>query len=307
MTNLPDVGLSARVPSLDLTSFGPELDELQGYGVTSVEIPTFDMDIVIGAKILRDRLALLKSTCADRGLVYSVHGPLSLNLMDEPWRLPHHMKVLRASLEVAAELGAENYVLHGGLMRQQQATGVEDGYARQREALAQAGDIARDLGLYICVETMFAGYHGMNVTASPARLAQELAALAHPNVAATLDVSHAYLKLTYDGRREDFLAELAVLSPWARHVHLHDSFGLQDDIWMYNDSERVVYGHGDLHLPMGWGDIPWSAIMAGCAFPRGAVFNLEMKPRFWHAVPESVAAAKALAAKARLVAPPLAV
>jgi hypothetical protein len=32
----------------------------------------------------------------------------------------------------------------------------------------------------------------------------------------------------------------------------------------YTTSERIAFGQGDLHLPMGWGDIPWAEILPAC-------------------------------------------
>ena len=69
---------------------------------------------------------------------------------------------------------------------------------------------------------------------------------------------------------------------------------------MYSDSERVAYGHGDLHLPVGWGDIPWDNILETCIFPSGVVFNIELNPRFWHLARECVEATRVLAGKARV-------
>ena len=54
---------------------------------------------------------------------------------------------LAASLEAAAELACEHYVLHGGAMGVIQHDGLEDAYARQREWLVRAGDLARSLGI----------------------------------------------------------------------------------------------------------------------------------------------------------------
>ena len=53
------------------------------------------------------------------------------------------MEVLEASLEVAAEVGAGNYVIHSGLIRTQQGDGIEAAYGRQREWLSRAGEVAR--------------------------------------------------------------------------------------------------------------------------------------------------------------------
>ena len=292
-------GISAHKRANDLSDFGAELDMIEALGVEFVELPTYDMDIVVGGRIRQPQLKRLKTACAGRSVGYSAHGPLAINFMDEAWRLPRHMEVLKASLEVAAEVGAENYVIHSGLVHTQQGAGVEAAYERQREWLSRGGDLARGLGLVLCVDTLFAGYKGEGHASSPSRLAAELAAIDHPNVLATLDFSHAYLKLDFDGRREDFVEEIKALAPFSRHLHVHDSFGRQDDIWMFTEGERLAYGHGDLHLPVGWGDIPWETLMAECEFPEGVLFNIELKDRYWYAAQECVDATKALAAAAR--------
>jgi sugar phosphate isomerase/epimerase len=294
-------GISAHKRANDLSDFGAELDMIGALGVESIELPTYDMDLVVGGKVRQPQLARLKAACAGRSAAFSVHGPLGINFMDEAWRLPRHIEVLEASLEVAAEVGAENYVIHSGLAPTQQGAGIEAAYARQREWLARGGDLARQHGLILCVETLFAGYKGEGHASSPSRLAAELAAIDHPNVLATLDFSHAYIKLDFDGRRDDLVEELKALAPWSKHLHMHDSFGRQDDIWCYSEGERMAYGHGDLHLPVGWGDIPWDRIIAECEFPEGVVFNIELKERYWYAAQECVDATKALAVQARTV------
>ena len=293
-------GISAHKRADDLSDLDAELDMIEALGVETIELPTYDMDIVVGGRIRRPQLEALKRAVAGRDIGFSVHGPLSINFMDEAYRLPRHFEVLQASLEVAAEVGAENYVIHSGLTPRQQGDGIEAAYGRQREWLAKAGDVARQNGLYLCVETLFAGFDGRGYASTPMRLARELAAISHPSVMATLDFSHSYLKLDFDGRRGDFVEEVKELAPYARHLHVHDSFGRQDDIWMFTEGERLAYGHGDLHLPVGWGDIPWETLMDECTFPEGAVFNIELKQRYWYAAQETVDATKALAAKARV-------
>lgn len=295
-------GISAHKRLNDLSDFSAELDMIEALGVESVELPTYDMDIVVGGRIRRPQLEALQRACAGRSVGYSVHGPLAINFMDEPYRLPRHLEVLEASLEVAASIGAQNYVLHAGLVATQQAAGIEAAYERQRTFLAKAGDVARQHGLVLCVETLFAGFDGKQQTASPKRLAEELALIAHPHVMATIDFSHAYLKLDFDGRRDAFLEEVAALAPFARHLHLHDSFGRQDDIWMFTEGEMLAYGHGDLHLPVGWGDIPFPALMQVCRFAPGVVFNIELNQRYWYAAKACVDATKALAEKAQTTA-----
>lgn len=292
------VGISAHKRANDLSDFGAELDMIESLGVSSIELRAYDLDLVVGGRIYRPQLDALLRACRGRDILYSFHGPIGINLMDDPWRLPRHLEVLEASLEAAAEVGAEHYVMHSGHVVLQQGAGAEAAYDQQREALSRAGDMARQHGLILCVETIFADAKGGHV-ASPRRLAQELAAVGHDNVMATLDFGHAYLKLDFDGRRDAFVEEAAALAPFARHVHVHDGFGRQDDIWTHA-GERLAYGHGDLHLPVGWGDIPWQAMMAECMFPKGVMFNIELNKRYWHMAQDSVDATKALARQARI-------
>jgi sugar phosphate isomerase/epimerase len=294
-------GISAEKRRHDLSDFGAELDMIEKLGVESIELPTYDMDIVVGGRIRTGQLDALRRACASRTVSFTAHGPLAINFMDEPYRLQRHFDVLKPSLEVAAEVGATNYVLHAGMVKVQQADGIEDRYARQRELLHKAGDIAAALNISLCVESMYGEFEGNLHTPTPSRLAQELALVNHPNVAATLDFSHAYLWLDYIGHRSEFLAEIATLAPFAKHLHIHDSFGRQDDIYMYTEGERLAYGHGDLHLPVGWGDIPWDALLQQCTFADGVVFNIELNHRYWYVAQQCVDDTKKMAARAATV------
>jgi sugar phosphate isomerase/epimerase len=294
-------GISAEKRRHDLSDFAAELDTIEKLGVASIELPTYDMDIVIGSRIRPSQLEALKRACASRAVSFTTHGPLGINFMDEPYRLQRHFDVLKPSLEVAAEVGAINYVLHAGVATVQQADGIEDRYVRQRDFLSKAGDIAAALKINICVESMYGEFEGNLHTPTPIRLAQELAMVNHPNVAATLDFSHAYLWLDYIGRRADYVAEIATLAPFAKHLHIHDSFGRQDDIYMYTEGERLAYGHGDLHLPVGWGDIPWDALLQRCTFADDVVFNIELSHRYWYAAQQCVDDTKKMASKARTI------
>ncbi|SFL33468.1 sugar phosphate isomerase/epimerase family protein [Methylobacterium pseudosasicola] len=295
-------GISAPYPAGDLSDLSAILNRVEALGVETIELPTFAMDLVVGGRIRRPHLERLKQACAGRRVRFTVHGPLAINFFDDPARLGRHFEVLEASLEIAAEIGALHYVLHSGLAPVAETAILEGAYARQREWLARAGEVARGLGPLICVETMFGGHEGKVHSASPARLAAELAAIDHPYVRATLDVSHSFLRNGFQGG--DFVADIAALAPFANHLHVHDSFGRADAIWMYHESERLAFGHGDMHLPVGWGAIPWDALIDACTFPAGTVFNIELRPRYWYAVEECITATRALAARARTQAVP---
>jgi len=127
----------------------------------------------------------------------------------------------------------------------------------------------------------------------PSRLAREIEAIGHPNVKACLDFSHAALACAAQGA--DFLAEAKQLARVARHLHIHDSFGDPAQFWTFSRSERLALGLGDLHLPIGWGNIPWRRIMEEFTFLPDAIFNLELPSQYWFELSDSVGAVREMA------------
>jgi sugar phosphate isomerase/epimerase len=274
------------------------LDRAAALGVEIAELPLHALDLVIGARPLPGRIAAIRAICADRPLGYVLHGHLGINLMEEAHRIGLHLDVLRANIEVAAALHCRHLVIHSGFVRAGQASAIEDAYARQRAHLAAMGELAAAHGVTLCVENIFE-FTGQRVTALPGRLAQELRAVAHPAVRATFDISHGWLHCHQMGA--DFLAEAAALAPLSQHLHLHDSYGCPSDFWTYSTSEALAFGAGDLHLPMGWGSIPWDALASGCAWPANLVADVEVSHRHAADFPEAIATSRAWVARLALV------
>jgi sugar phosphate isomerase/epimerase len=263
------------------------LDEAAALGVEFVEIPLFAMTLVAGARVLPAQLRRLKEAVAGRGLGYTVHGPIAANFMQEPERVARHMAVAKATIEVSAEIGAAHLILHTGHTREPSEAANEAAFARQREALAALGGIAAAHSMIIAVENIFVSEAGA-YTALPSRLAREIETIGHPNVRACLDFSHG--AILCKARGADFLEEAKALARVARHLHIHDSFGDPAQLRTFARSERAAYGLGDLHLPIGWGNLPWHEMMAGFVFEPNVIFNLELPPHYWFALQDNVRA-----------------
>lgn len=293
MTSVLGIGITAAPGAPDCSTLGFVLDRIEPLEVSHVELSTYENDLIVGGKIQKANLQRLKQSITGRRFAYSVHGPLSINFFDDAFRLPRHLDVLKSAIEIAAEVGAQHYVLHSGLTRMQQQAGIEAAYDRQRQWFRSVAEFAGGHQVIVCVENLFAEPDGSVYASSPSRLAQEIAAVDHANLRATLDVSHAYQQAQMDGL--DFLKEIAALAPYAKHVHMHDSFGFPDDIWTYTDGEKLAFGHGDLHLPVGWGSIPWDEVRRVCRFPDAVLFNIELKQRYWYAAEECIANTSAFA------------
>jgi len=293
MAAVQGVGFSSAVQDdIYFDRLRENLDQAEELGVDFVELPLFGMDLIAGGRVLPTQMHRLHDALKARSLGYTLHGPIGLNFMQAPDIAARHMTVAKAAIEVAAEIGARRLVLHTGRTMAEKEAEIEGLYARQREAFAALGEAAEEASILIAVENIFptkAGEH----TALPSRLAREIEAIDHPNVRGCLDFSHA--ALTCAGAGAEFLTEAKRLARVASHLHVHDSFGEPIHFWTFSRPERLAFGMGDLHLPIGWGKLPWTAMMEQFTFQPDVIFNLELPVPYWYALEESVQAVRDMA------------
>ena len=57
----------------------------------------------------------------------------------------------------------------------------------------------------------------------------------------------------------------------------------------------LAYGSGDLHLPLGWGSLPWEKLLTEPAYPEEVILNDELHPTYWFALGDDVAEMRRLA------------
>jgi sugar phosphate isomerase/epimerase len=93
-------------------------------------------------------------------------------------------------------------------------------------------------------------YHaGMSIPA----LVRQVQAVNHPNFGLTLDFGHLFLAANCCGF--DYLEAIRQAAPYVRHLHSSDNFGRLGGVFT-DLTDRIPYGDGDVHLPLGWGEIP---------------------------------------------------
>ena len=292
------LGFSAESANGQPQTISESLDLLEARDVDTVEVPLLWMELVLNGQVMPERLAALKAALKDRPFQWTAHAAIGLNFTCDPAYLPLHMALARAHLQIAGEIGAEHMVLHTGSF----ATGSASAqmarlYDQQRESLLTLAAEARECGVILCVENIFSE-KGNRITASPSQLAAELRLMDHPNLVACLDVSHAALQC--DAMGLDFEAEVAALIPLAKHVHLHDSFGRSGTIPVHTRFEAMGFGTGDLHLPLGWGNLPFDRLLSLGEFPAATIFNVELNKHLWHGLDVTVAEGRRLARLARV-------
>ena len=263
----------------DLSGLDRALGVIEDAGASHAELALFAAELIAGGRVLPEARRRLEAICAKRRLRYTAHGTLAVNFMDEP-NLPLHKAVCLANLELAAAVGASVLVQHPGVVAARPDHELDRLHGLERAAWREMGDHAGRLGVRIAVETLFVESEA-EYTADPVRLAAELRAVGHPQVVGTLDVSHSYLMTGFRGT--DFAEAVAAFAPVTGHFHLHDSFGRPPGslFGFYTDSERVAYGVGDLHLPFGWGDIPFASLLPGLPVLGGSVLTVELPEKYW--------------------------
>jgi sugar phosphate isomerase/epimerase len=278
----------------DFGQLRAEIDKAAALGMEFTELPIFMLDVIAGARIIPQQLRRLKEATADGGVGYTAHGPIALDLMTPPDVLPRHMAVAKANIEVAAEIRAVHLVLHTGQIREPGPDAEEAAYAQQRECLRALGELAASRSVILAVENVMPWDRATCRTALPSRLAREIETIGHPNVRACLDVSHAAIQSTMEG--VDFFTQAKAIARVARHVHVHDSFGDPYQARTFARSERVAFGMHDLHLPLGWGSVPWRELMEVTDFEPDVIFNLELPAPYRVALAESVETMRGLIA-----------
>ena len=274
----------------DLSDLDEILSRIEDLGATHAELSLGGADLVCGGRILSHRVDRLARICARHRLRYTAHGPLTANFMD-PVHLDVYQAAVGALLEVCGAIGATVLVHHSGRIAAAPEAEIERLHAQERDALRAMGDIGARHGVRLAVETLWV-FDRSQYTATATRLAEEIRAVAHPFVCGTLDFGHVYLYSTFLGL--DFLEQVKAFAPVAGHLHVHDSFGQPKLAAIHAPSEELAFGLGDLHLPLGWGDIPWDDMLPGLAVQDGTVFMIELPPQFAAEAPEVAAEARRL-------------
>ena len=79
------VGLSAECTNGNIASLASQIDHFKSLGIDSVEIPLFETDIICGKKIVSSELGILINILDNKDIAKTVHGEMSVNLLDSEY------------------------------------------------------------------------------------------------------------------------------------------------------------------------------------------------------------------------------
>ncbi len=295
------INADASVIDGSLAVLRRELDYYQELGFTHVELAPHGVGAIYCGKLDRNRVREVKSLLAQYPFHYTVHGSNSVNLMSDD---AVDRRCFSAGLEFTAAIGAEIMVYHAGryiaegdfLLAPQPGITLGEREAlwnQECTSLYEMGQVAVKYGVMIAVENArpylnAPHYCYAEVLAELARMIQEVN---HSQVGITLDAGHAYLAACYYGY--DLSQGILLMAPYVRHIHLHDNFGRCCASWERKQYEMAAMGLGDMHMPIGWGDVPANKILALLPQYDGIV-TLELRPRYHEHCHEALVNAQAL-------------
>lgn len=279
-----------------------ELGWLAEQGYTLVEMNPHSLGVIVNGAVRQEVLADYVAVLKNFPLHYTIHGLNRLNLAYDP-RRELCQQIMRCQIAVCHAVGARVLVYHSGLQAldlvrygvrgtllsdAELAEGAEAEVVALRALAPEAADAGVIIGMengdsHLWEHTVLAQFgqphaalakHHARLQIGP--IVRQLAAIDHPNVRMTLDIAHLHIAAHDLGF--DYLAAVAAAAPWVGHLHANDNFGRLDQ-GFDNEVDRWAYGEADIHLPPGWGAIPYTAVFQRLPDYQGDLI-LEIKSGF---------------------------
>ncbi len=245
------VNVDTRRVSGSLKKFESELDFFQRIGFEYVEIPPAGLDVIMRGNLVPTRVKRVKQILNKYEFKYTVHAPDVINLrrITNPW----HKRVFEASIEFAGAIGAEVVVYHCGKTDDRLDFSEKQQKRAEIRALKSIAKIAEEHGVFIGVENLT--HHSIE------EVLEVVEAVNHPNVRMTLDIAHLFIAANYKGL--DYLHQMEKAMPYVVELHVSDTFGEAQERFQDIPSFegfQLMYGIGDLHLPLGYGEISFNEV-----------------------------------------------
>lgn len=287
------IGFCTHTGDGNFSTLQPALGAIADLGATAAELSLFGEEMISGGRIIEERATRLVEITRQFDLRYSVHGQIVSNFMDRE-HLDYQKAAVRAMLELCDRVGAGILVHHSGNAKMPALSRIADLDRMERDALGEMADVAAGYGVRIALENIFATSDA-EYRQTPETVAETVRAVGSLAVCGLIDFSHAYIESTRLGL--DWRDQIRAMAPVTGHLHVHDSFGRPYSMTkFYHAAEATALGIGDLHLPIGWGDIPWEEIFAELTFLPDTMLIMEITgSRFATEQADSLARARRLA------------
>ncbi|MFH0782840.1 MAG: sugar phosphate isomerase/epimerase family protein [Pseudomonadota bacterium] len=289
-SNINEIRVDGSLKALqrDLTAF-------QGFGLTAAEISIHGLDAVRDGSLDRRRISEIQKILADFPFAYSTHAPNPLNLMDQ--RCPEmHNDVLLASLEFTSAIGARCMVYHPGRYLPEEQFAVKGPLSltsEQQQALLlheakllqEAADSFPETIIAMENARPYLHHSPYCYAEIPHVLVTQIRQINRNNVRMTLDFGHLHLSAKFYNL--EILGEIRCAAPFIAHCHVHDNFGHSVYATEKIQTHQIPFGRGDSHMPVGWGNIPFSTLFAEFIHDYDGLLICELRSRYFEQTGEA--------------------
>ncbi|MCE5223009.1 sugar phosphate isomerase/epimerase [bacterium] len=279
----------------NLSAVEKDLQTFKEWGFQVVELPVHGLDVIVNGKIQQNKMQQVLDLLVDFSFQYSVHAPNPINLMDQA-DPEIHFQVLDSTLQFARKIKSNVVVYHAGryiaeewfpysnqdqlnddlilLMLQQEITYI-------RKLADKYPDVM------ICIEnarpyTFYSPYcYAENIDS----LLNLLETINRRNVKMTLDIGHLFMAANFFGY--DPIEAINKAKPFIQHIHIHDNFGKSILFTEKQQTHLLPFGKGDMHLPVGFGSIPFSDFLPDCLSHYDQFIIMEIRSRYFQDIEES--------------------
>lgn len=300
------ISLNAELVNGDFAVLERHLGYIADAGCDFAELIMHGLDVVIDGRVHPRQLERVREVLNKFDLQYTLHLPYELNLMSYI-KGEEYYSAFEAGIELSKAINAETIVYHSsyaeltdphleqyyypryGRIRREELFGLllEEDAAKLR----QLGLMAREAGISVGIENniWYDIKNDYTYGIQPQTVAQHIERIGLDNVGMTLDIGHCYLtSIAYGYNFEEAITSAL---PYLKHLHLHDNFGKLYDAKSF--MSNLPYGYGDLHLPVGWGSIPYREVLKWLDSYTG-ILNMEIEFRLHPQFRESVEEMKTL-------------
>lgn len=293
MTMRKGIGLSLNADLIngDMPTLERHLGHVADSGCDYVELILHGLDVVVAGRLNQARLDAVTAILDKFALRRTLHLPYELNLLSAG-RHDAYYACFAAGVEFARAAGCEVVTYHSSFMQLDPASQGSDFYRRFGGSPADRygrllefdldalGSLSQAAGPDVRIGIENTAWHDPAAVRGYGRTPRSVAAhvgqLGTPTLGVTMDIGHLYLAARADGL--DFTREVRHALPSLAHVHIHDNFGDSTRTGSYMSD--LPYGFGDLHLPVGWGTVPWDEVLPELASYPG-VWMMEIEFRFY--------------------------
>ena len=270
----PGVGYMSAAVRLE-SALRKQLDFLRGLDLETVELYPGRLDLIRNRTLDENGCSSVLDVISSYDFTYTAHAPYKTNLAS-PSMLEISEKIVRSCIDFCVMAKAQILVLHSGYITPDDKISESESLEFLADSVRRIAEYARDLGVLIGVE---------NGDLGPTHLCRRIDWLVEvvkdvdkDNVGITFDFGHAYVSAGY--YQFDFLKAVEEAIPYLIHAHVNDNFGRFNPLSPHDTNHDLNFGYGDLHLPIGWGTIPYKDVLGLVKRTYDGIYVLELRPRY---------------------------